>query len=51
MIRLEHVSRQYPAQAQAKGDSIRALDDFSLNVEAGEWVAVMGRRGRGNLPW
>ena len=47
MIRLEHVSRRYPAQAQAKGDSIRALDDFSLHVETGEWVAVMGPSGSG----
>ncbi len=47
MIRLEHVSRLYPAQAQAKGDSIRALNDFSLHMQAGEWVAIMGPSGSG----
>jgi putative ABC transport system ATP-binding protein len=47
MIRLEHVSRLYPAQAQAAGGSIRALDDFSLHLEKGEWVAIMGPSGSG----
>ena len=47
MIKLEHVSRLYPAQAQASGTAIRALDDFSLHVERGEWVAIMGPSGSG----
>ena len=47
MIRLEHVSRLYPAQAQAKSETIRALNDFSLHMQPGEWVAVMGPSGSG----
>ncbi len=47
MIRLEHVSRLYAAQTQGKGDTIRALNDFSLHMQAGEWVAVMGPSGSG----
>src|SRR5947207_8258455 len=47
MIRLEHVSKLYPAKAAAGGGVIRALDDFSLRVEPGEWIAVMGPSGSG----
>src|SRR6185437_15072648 len=47
MIRLNHVSRLYPARAQAPGGMIRALDDFSLHVTPGEWIAVMGPSGSG----
>ncbi len=48
MIRLEHVSRVYPARAdEADGGVIRALDDVSLHVAAGEWLAVMGPSGSG----
>ena len=47
MIKLNHVSRLYPAQAEANGGVIRALDDFSLEVEPGEWIAVMGPSGSG----
>ena len=47
MIRLNHVSRLYPARAEAPGGMIRALDDFSLHVQAGEWIAVMGPSGSG----
>src|ERR1700719_2984957 len=47
MIKLKNVSRLYPAQAEANGGVIRALDNFSLNVEPGEWIAIMGPSGSG----
>src|SRR2546425_12348710 len=46
MIKLQNVSRFYPAQA-GRGDVVRALDDVSLSVEPGEWLAVMGPSGSG----
>jgi putative ABC transport system ATP-binding protein len=47
MIRLNNVNRFYPAKAEAAGGVIRALDDFSLHVDPGEWIAVMGPSGSG----
>src|SRR6266700_2573620 len=47
MIRLNRVSKLYPAKAGAAGGVIRALDDFTLQVEPGEWIAVMGPSGSG----
>src|SRR5579864_3372698 len=47
MIKLKNVSRLYPAKAEAGGGVIRALDDFSLNVDSGEWIAIMGPSGSG----
>ncbi|OLB21999.1 MAG: hypothetical protein AUH15_07675 [Acidobacteriales bacterium 13_2_20CM_55_8] len=47
MIRLKDVSRLYPAKAEASGGVIRALDDFTLSVDPGEWVAIMGPSGSG----
>ena len=47
MIKLNNVSRLYPAKAEANGGVIRALDDFTLTVDPGEWVAVMGPSGSG----
>ncbi len=47
MIKLKNVSRLYPAKAEAADGVIRALDDFSLSVSPGEWVAVMGPSGSG----
>jgi putative ABC transport system ATP-binding protein len=40
------VSRLYSAKAETSG-GIRALDDFSLSVDSGEWIAVMGPSGSG----
>ena len=45
-IKLENVSKIYPAKADG-GGSIRALDNVSLEVRAGEWLAVMGPSGSG----
>src|SRR5450631_4493109 len=49
MIRLENVSKLYPARAERNGDAamLKALDDVSLHVNSGEWVAVMGPSGSG----
>lgn len=46
MIKLHHVSRYYPAKGDS-GAGLRALDDFSLAVAPGEWIAVMGPSGSG----
>jgi putative ABC transport system ATP-binding protein len=46
LIQLKHVSRSYPARAES-GGAIRALEDFSLTVAPGEWIAIMGPSGSG----
>jgi putative ABC transport system ATP-binding protein len=46
LIQLKSVSRSYPARADG-GGGIRALDDFSLTVAPGEWIAIMGPSGSG----
>src|SRR6202162_4994116 len=47
MIKVKNVARLYPAKAGANGGVIRALDNFSLNVDFGEWIAIMGPSGSG----
>jgi putative ABC transport system ATP-binding protein len=47
MIKLKDVSRVYAAKAEANGGVIRALDNFSLAVDPGEWIAIMGPSGSG----
>jgi len=47
VIKLQGVSRLYPARAEAPGGVIHALDDFSLSVGPGEWVSIMGPSGSG----
>src|SRR6266568_3059493 len=46
MIKLNNVSRLYPARAEVS-EVIRALDNVSLHVEPGEWVAITGPSGSG----
>jgi putative ABC transport system ATP-binding protein len=47
MIRLKSVTKSYPAKAEENGGVIRALDNISLEVAAGEWLAMMGPSGSG----
>lgn len=47
MIRLNNVIKAYPAKAEANGAFIRALDNVSLEVAPGEWLAMMGPSGSG----
>src|SRR5262245_28255328 len=47
MIKLNNVTRAYPAREEANGGVIRALDNISLHVEPGEWLAMMGPSGSG----
>ncbi|NNE42321.1 MAG: ATP-binding cassette domain-containing protein, partial [Marinicaulis sp.] len=43
LIDIENVSRIY-----GKGEAeVRALDGVSLNIEAGEFVAIVGQSGSG----
>jgi len=47
LIKLKNVSKLYPAQAEEFSGVVHALDDVSLSVEPGEWLAVMGPSGSG----
>jgi putative ABC transport system ATP-binding protein len=39
LVQVEHLTKQY--------GSVRALEDVSLCIEAGEWIAIMGPSGSG----
>src|SRR5512146_1905426 len=51
MIRLQGVSKHYAAKAEADNGGgagiLRALDNVSLHVQEGEWLAMMGPSGSG----
>src|SRR5437868_7187785 len=46
-IELKGVTKVYPAKIGQDAAAVRALDDVSLSVADGEWLAVMGPSGSG----
>src|ERR1051325_4922685 len=46
-IELKNVIKTYPAREDSAAGRLRALDDVSLKVEQGEWLAIMGPSGSG----
>ena len=43
LIELKDIAREY----QVGGELVRALDGVSINIERGEWVAIIGQSGSG----
>lgn len=43
VIALDHVTREYAS----RGDAVRALDEATFSIVAGEWVAITGPSGSG----
>ena len=46
-IEIKKVSKLYRARAEGDGGMIRALDEVTLSVKRGDWLAVMGPSGSG----
>ncbi|HEX6466402.1 MAG TPA: ABC transporter ATP-binding protein, partial [Terriglobales bacterium] len=46
-IELVNISKSYPARAGHDSSLVRALDEISLSVKKGEWLAIMGPSGSG----
>ena len=46
ILKTEHLIKQYGKEPNI----VRALDDVSISVEPGEFVAIIGTSGSGNPP-
>ena len=46
-IEIRNVSKSYPAREDTDASVVRALDQVSLTVGRGEWLAIMGPSGSG----
>ena len=46
-IEIKNVSKTYPAREDTDASVVRALDQVTLKVEKGEWLAIMGPSGSG----
>ena len=46
LVTLEHVTKSYPA-AERKAESVTAVDDVSLEIEAGDVFGIIGYSGAG----
>ncbi|HUS18758.1 MAG TPA: ATP-binding cassette domain-containing protein [Terriglobales bacterium] len=46
-ILINNVSKTYPAREDTDASVVRALDQVTLKVEKGEWLAIMGPSGSG----
>src|SRR4051794_4881954 len=46
-IEIKNVTKSYPAREDNAAGRLLALDDVSLTVEKGEWLAIMGPSGSG----
>lgn len=46
-IEIKGVTKSYPAREDTDSSLVRALDNVSLSVKKGEWIAIMGPSGSG----
>jgi putative ABC transport system ATP-binding protein len=46
-IEIRNVTKTYPAREDTDASVVKALDQVSLQVEKGEWLAIMGPSGSG----